>query len=109
MAENMLKMGMTAVQIDTQVLAADLERLFSGVLLADPQELLSSNPADLNDIMMDMVAVASVTVFASRVILPCYLNRCCISIVSCASLHRIPTSMLTSVCKWCKLWIQMCC
>jgi len=57
MAENMLKMGMTAVKIDTQVLAADLERLFSGVLLADPQELLSSNPADLNDIMMDMVAV----------------------------------------------------
>ena len=46
MAENMLKMGMTAVKIDTQVLAADLERLFSGVLLADPQELLSSNPAD---------------------------------------------------------------
>ncbi|KAK0354400.1 hypothetical protein LTR94_012766 [Friedmanniomyces endolithicus] len=57
MAENMLKMGMTAVKIDTQVLATDLERLFSGVLLADPQELLSSNPADLNDIMMDMVAV----------------------------------------------------
>ncbi len=57
MAQNMLKMGMTAVQIDTKVLAADLERLFSGVLMADPQELLTSNPADLNDIMMDMVAV----------------------------------------------------
>ena len=57
MAENMLKMGMTDTQIDTQVLAADLERLFSGVLLADPQELLTSNPADLNDIMLDMVAV----------------------------------------------------
>ncbi len=57
MAENMLKMGMTNQKIDTQVLAADLERLFSGVLLADPQEILSSNPADLNDIMMDMVAV----------------------------------------------------
>ena len=55
--ENMLKMGMTDVAIDTQVLAVDLERLFSGVLLADPQEILSSNPADLNDIMMDMVAV----------------------------------------------------
>ena len=26
MAENMLKMGMTAVEIDTKVLAADLER-----------------------------------------------------------------------------------
>lgn len=57
MAENMLKMGMTNQKIDTQVLAADLERLFSGVLLADPQEILSSNPADLNDIMMDMVVV----------------------------------------------------
>lgn len=57
MAENMLKMGMTNQKIDIQVLAADLERLFSGVLLADPQEILSSNPADLNDIMMDMVAV----------------------------------------------------
>src|SRR5690606_32780151 len=55
--QNMLKMGMTAVQIDTKVLAADLERLFSGVLMADPQELLASNAADLNDVMMDMVAV----------------------------------------------------
>ena len=57
MAENMLKMGMTHQKIDTQVLADDLERLFGGVLLADPQEILSSNPADLNDIMMDMIAV----------------------------------------------------
>lgn len=57
MAENMLKMGMTKVRIDTAVLAADLERLFSGVILADPQELLTSNPSDLNDIMMDMVTV----------------------------------------------------
>ena len=57
MAENMLKMGMTHQKIDTQVLADDLERLFSGVLLADPQEILSSNPADLNDIMMDMIGV----------------------------------------------------
>ncbi|WP_120430292.1 ABC1 kinase family protein [Acinetobacter baylyi] len=57
MAENMLKMGMTKTQIDTQVLAQDLERLFSGVLLADPQEILASKPSDLNDIMLDMVAV----------------------------------------------------
>lgn len=57
MADNMLKMGMTSQQIDTQVLAADLERLFSGVLMADPQQILTSNPADLNDIMMDMVGV----------------------------------------------------
>jgi predicted unusual protein kinase regulating ubiquinone biosynthesis (AarF/ABC1/UbiB family) len=57
MAENMLKMGMTAHKIDTQVLAQDLERLFGGVMLADPQQVLNSNPADLNDIMLDMVAV----------------------------------------------------
>ena len=57
MAENMLQMGMTKTSIDTQVLAEDLRRLFGGVLLADPQELLQSNPADLNAVMMDMVAV----------------------------------------------------
>ncbi|MDA4852898.1 AarF/UbiB family protein [Acinetobacter baumannii] len=57
MAENMLKMGMTHNKIDVQVLAQDLERLFNGVLMADPQQILASNPAELNDIMMDMVAV----------------------------------------------------
>lgn len=57
MAENMLKMGMTHAKVDTQVLAADLERLFSGVLLSDPTQLLSSNPADLNDIMMDVMGI----------------------------------------------------
>ncbi|MFW2022632.1 ABC1 kinase family protein [Acinetobacter baumannii] len=57
MAENMLKMGMTHNKVDVQVLAQDLERLFNGVLMADPQQILSTNPADLNDIMMDMVAV----------------------------------------------------
>ncbi|HCA5042535.1 TPA: AarF/ABC1/UbiB kinase family protein [Acinetobacter baumannii] len=57
MAENMLKMGMTHNKIDVQVLAQDLERLFNGVLMADPQQILASNPADLSDIMMDMVAV----------------------------------------------------
>ncbi|OTG66057.1 ABC1 kinase family protein [Acinetobacter silvestris] len=57
MAKNMLNMGMTSKHIDTDVLAADLERLFSGVIMADPQQILSSNPADLNDIMMDMVGV----------------------------------------------------
>lgn len=57
MAENMLGMGMTSTQVDTQVLAEDLERLFSGVLLADPQKIMTSNPSDLNDIMMDMVGV----------------------------------------------------
>lgn len=57
MAENMLKMGMTHNKVDLQVLAQDLERLFNGVLMADPQQILSTNPADLNDIMMDMVGV----------------------------------------------------
>lgn len=57
MAENMLKMGMTDTQVDTTVLAQDLERLFSGVLLADPQDILASKPSDLNDIMLDVVAV----------------------------------------------------
>ncbi|MEB3754762.1 ABC1 kinase family protein [Acinetobacter sp. MD2(2019)] len=57
MAENMLKMGMTDQQIDVAVLAADIERLFGGVVLADPQQILASNPSDLNDIMLDMVAV----------------------------------------------------
>jgi len=57
MAENMLKMGMTHNKVDVQVLAQDLERLFNGVLMADPQQILSTNPADLSDIMMDMVSV----------------------------------------------------
>ncbi len=57
MAENMLKMGMTHNKVDVQVLAQDLERLFNGVLMADPQQILSTNPAELNDIMMDMVSV----------------------------------------------------
>ncbi|NHB57165.1 AarF/ABC1/UbiB kinase family protein [Acinetobacter sp. 194] len=57
MADNMLKMGMTDKKVDTQVLAQDLERLFSGVLMSDPQQILSTNPADLNDIMMDIVGV----------------------------------------------------
>lgn len=57
MAQNMLKMGMTSREINTDILAQDLERLFSGVIAADPQQMLSGNPADLNDMMMDMVAV----------------------------------------------------
>lgn len=57
MAQNMLKMGMTSQNVDVDVLAKDLERLFSGVLMSDPQELLSSNPSDLNDIMLDVVSV----------------------------------------------------
>lgn len=57
MAKNMLGMGMTSQNVDIDRLAQDVERLFSGVLMADPQELLSTNPTDLNDIMLDVVAV----------------------------------------------------
>lgn len=57
MAKYMLQMGMTDQNIDTKVLSEDLQRLFSGVLLSDPQELLSTKPADLNDIMLDIVGV----------------------------------------------------
>lgn len=57
MASSMLKMGMTNTEVNVDVLTQDIERLFSGVLGADPQELLTSNPADLNDIMMDIMAV----------------------------------------------------
>ncbi|MHA3054768.1 AarF/ABC1/UbiB kinase family protein [Acinetobacter sp. ANC 4633] len=57
MAESMLKMGMTKTSVDTAVLAKDIERLFSGVILTDPQKILSSSPADLNDIMLDIVAI----------------------------------------------------
>ena len=57
MAENMLQMGMTDQNIDVNVLKEDLERLFGGVLFADPQDLMQSNPAELNDMMLDMMAV----------------------------------------------------
>ncbi len=98
MAENMLKMGMTHNKVDVQVLAQDLERLFNGVLMADPQQILSTNPADLNDIMMDMVGVGvSATVLNSLEILPCYLSKCFISIVLCAYSHHILIFMQTNV------------
>ncbi|MFT4021930.1 MAG: AarF/UbiB family protein [Acinetobacter sp.] len=57
MAKNMLKMGMTSQQVDVAHLAKDIERLFSGVVMADPQQILATSPAELNDVMLDMVAV----------------------------------------------------
>lgn len=57
MAENMLQMGMTKQKVDTTLLAQDIERLFAGIMLADPQEILSTSPADLNHMMLDIVAV----------------------------------------------------
>ena len=57
MAQSMLGMGMTHQKVDLERLAQDIERLFKGVSMSDPQALLSSNPADLNDIMLDIVAI----------------------------------------------------
>lgn len=57
MAHSMLNMGMTHQKVDTAQLAQDIERLFSGVAMSDPQALLSTNPADLNHIMLDVVAI----------------------------------------------------
>lgn len=57
MAENMLIMGMTHRQIDTKQLAQDLQRIFSSVLNADPEQVISSKGQDLNDILLDMVSV----------------------------------------------------
>lgn len=57
MAENMLKMGMTHQQVNVDNLAHDLERIFSLATETDPQRILSSSPSDLNDVMLDLVAV----------------------------------------------------
>ncbi|WP_269914740.1 ABC1 kinase family protein [Acinetobacter sp. HY1485] len=57
MAQSMLGMGMTHQKVDLARLAQDIERLFNGVSMSDPQALLSSSPADLNDIMLDVVGV----------------------------------------------------
>ncbi len=48
---------MTDTQIDTQVLAANFGICLRQHILLMLQSLLTSNPADLNDIMLDMVAV----------------------------------------------------
>lgn len=57
MAKHMIGMGMTHGKVDVDILAKDLETIFSGVLLADPQKIMSGDVADLNSIMMDMVAI----------------------------------------------------
>jgi predicted unusual protein kinase regulating ubiquinone biosynthesis (AarF/ABC1/UbiB family) len=57
MAKHMVGMGMTHGKVNVDVLAKDLETIFSGVLLADPQKIMSGDVADLNGIMMDMVAI----------------------------------------------------
>lgn len=57
MAQYMLKMGMTNQQIDLNALAFDLERVFNLALETDPEQLLHSNPQDLNAMMLDLVAI----------------------------------------------------
>lgn len=57
MAKNMVNMGMTNATVDVDRLAQDMEKIFSGVLLADPQKVMSGDVADLNSIMLDMVGV----------------------------------------------------
>jgi predicted unusual protein kinase regulating ubiquinone biosynthesis (AarF/ABC1/UbiB family) len=57
MASNMLQMGMTKQNIDTAVLASDIERLFEGLLNTHPQQILSTAPSEINDIMLEVVAV----------------------------------------------------
>lgn len=58
MAKHMVNMGMTHGQVDTDKLAQDMERLFSGVMLADPQKMINGGDmGDLNAMMMDMVAI----------------------------------------------------
>lgn len=57
MAESMMQMGMTKQQVNVTALAQDIERLFTEVMLADPQSILASTPADLNHMLLDIVAV----------------------------------------------------
>lgn len=57
MAKHMVNMGMTHTKVDVERLAQDMEKLFSGVLMADPQKVMSGDVADLNAIMLDMVGV----------------------------------------------------
>ncbi len=60
MANAMIKMGMTHQQyktVDIKVLAQDLEKLFGGLMNADPQQLLSGNMAEMNGVMLDMVGI----------------------------------------------------
>jgi predicted unusual protein kinase regulating ubiquinone biosynthesis (AarF/ABC1/UbiB family) len=57
MASNMVKMGMTHGVIDQLRLADDLEKMFTVLLTADPQAVLSGEASDLNALMLEMVGV----------------------------------------------------
>lgn len=57
MASHMVRMGMTHGQVDEARLALDLEKLFGVMVSADPQAMLGGDIAELNDLMLDMVAI----------------------------------------------------
>lgn len=57
MAENMLKMGMTKQKVDVLQLSEDLKRLFTFALETDPQEILHTDPKDLNQVLLELVSV----------------------------------------------------
>lgn len=57
MAKYMLQMGMTKYQVNLEILAKDLERVFNFAMETEPQHLLNSSPQDLNEIMLDLVAI----------------------------------------------------
>jgi predicted unusual protein kinase regulating ubiquinone biosynthesis (AarF/ABC1/UbiB family) len=57
MASNMVKMGMTHGVVDEVRLAEDLEKMFTVLLTADPQAVLSGEASDLNALMIEMVGV----------------------------------------------------
>ena len=57
MASHMVRMGMTHGQIDQARLAQDMEKLFGVMMTADPQAMLGGDIAELNDLMLDMVAI----------------------------------------------------
>ncbi|MDP2227890.1 MAG: AarF/UbiB family protein, partial [Moraxellaceae bacterium] len=59
MADSMLKIGMTSKVVDTDKLAADLEKLYGAFTHVDPEHVLNGNVNDneINRIMLDIVAV----------------------------------------------------
>ena len=57
MATHMVNMGMTHGQVDDARLAQDLEKMFTVLLTADPQAMLTGEASDLNALMLEMVGV----------------------------------------------------
>lgn len=57
MAKNMIGMGMTEGEVDQNLLAADLEKMFDLILGTDPQQMLQKEADELNVVMLEMVQV----------------------------------------------------